>query len=184
MQPDSRPQQSDVGAALWSLQILGGGAVLVSYGWSAAQYPDLLDAMWGGVPSAWRTPYVAWMFVAAAGYLVATARLLGLAGGEAPEPARQRLLAAAYGAILLPSALWMPLTGALLAGPAPGLWPLVVAVLWIVAAGSLALLALAAGLAGPGRSDPIASLGVAALSIQTVLLDAVIWVAVFTPPAS
>ena len=55
------------------LNIFGGTAVLGSYVWGIAGYPELRDAFWGGVPESLRGLYTINMFFAAAGYLGAFA---------------------------------------------------------------------------------------------------------------
>lgn len=172
---------------LIALQLVAGPAVLASYVYSFGRYPALVDDMWGGVPDAIRGVYTAWMFAAATGYLVFTAAFV-----FRTDAASARVLGRGYGMllplyalVLLPSAAWMPLTGAMLEGPAPGLWPLVVAGLWLTLAGSLGLL-VATLLSETGWSRPwrvAAVVGAAAFCVQTVGLDGIVWVWLFTPPA-
>jgi hypothetical protein len=151
---------------LLALQLALGPAVLGSYVYGFAFWPDAVAAMWGGVPESMRDVYTAWMFVAAAGYLVFTPALFVHASG-APR------LLAMFAAVLAGSVLWMPLTKWHLEGAVP--FPLVVLDLWLVAAGSLALLATTRRTALPGAWRIAAPLGAAAFCVQTVLLDAIVW---------
>jgi hypothetical protein len=148
------------------LQIVLGPLVLGSYAYGAANWPDAVAAMWGGVPDAMRGGYTGWMFVAAAGYLVFTPALF-LHAARAPR------LPALYAAVLAGSLLWMPLTKLHLDGVVP--FALVVLDLWLVAAGSLALLATTLRARLPGAWRFAAPLGAAAFCLQTVLLDAIVW---------
>jgi hypothetical protein len=158
-----------------ALQLALGPAVLGSYAYGFAAWPDAVRAMWGGVPDGVRSIYTAWMFVAAGGYLVFTPALFvhGCRDNQAAAGTRPRSLHTMYAAVLAGSALWMPLTKWHLDGALP--FALVVLDLWIVAVGSVALLAatLRAGL--PGAWRIAAPLGAAAFAVQTVLLDAIAW---------
>ncbi len=161
-----------------AIQILLGPAVLASYVYGFAVWPDAVSAMWGGVPDALRGVYTAWMFVAAAGYCAFTPALFLHA-----EPGRARVafglghaeLHAMYVALLVGSILWMPLTKWHQDGSLP--FAFVVIDLWCVAAGSLALLATTLRLTPPlpGAWRIVAPLGAAAFCVQTVLLDALVW---------
>jgi quinol-cytochrome oxidoreductase complex cytochrome b subunit len=92
------------------------------------------------------------------------------------------LYLALYALILLPSALWLPLTFAYLdaesvdAQSAP-LWWAVQGVLFLVAIGSLGLVA-ALVVHPPRRATlwwALAILGAIAFAFQTVVLDALVW---------
>lgn len=173
---------------LVALLLLGGPAVLGSYAWGFAFWPDALGAMWGGVPEALRPAYTAWMFVAAAGFFLYT-HLLVLR----TDPAGARVLGGGYprvtlcyALVLVGSALWMPLTRLLLDHPGAGLWWAVRGVLYAVALGSLGLVAAVATLrpAPPPGQRALALGGAIGFSVQTVLLDALVWPALFPAPAA
>jgi hypothetical protein len=169
------------------LIILGGTAVLGSYVYGFAFWPDALAAMWGGVPDAIRPLYTGWMFVAATGFFVYsslfllrtdpdTARVLG--GGY-------RRITLCYALVLVGSALWMPLTKVLLDAPGGGNWWLVKSALYAVAAGSIGIVVACARIE-PNPSPGLrraALLGALAFSFQTVVLDALIWPALFPLPS-
>ncbi len=125
--------------------LVGGIAVLLSYVLGPLTRPGAAGLLWGGVPEGIRPFYTVGMFLGAGGYFAFTYFLLFRL---APEMARVAgrfgfgLFEAIYVAILLPSALWMPLT--LLAAEQPGqalLW-LVRLDLWTVAVASLGLYGL------------------------------------------
>ncbi len=169
-----------------ALQLVGGPAVLGSYLYGFISIPELVPMMWGGVPEAIRLPYTAWMFAAAAGYLCFSAFFW-----KRIDMGRARLLGGGFGRVnlcyalvLFPSAAWMPLIGAFIYTGDRRYWWLTLAVLWIVAAGSMALtFALAqARPAKPDRLHALALAGAVAFSLQTVLLDAVAWPVLFRLP--
>ena len=87
-----------------------------------------------------------------------------------------------YALILVPSALWMPLTLRMLEQPSAGLWLGICLVLAAVALGSLGLLGALLSLRPrqPRWAYWLAVAGSVTFSIQTVLLDAVVWTAFFT----
>ena len=154
------------------LQLLGGPAVLGSYVYGFAHWPDAVSAMWGGVPQAIRPLYTSWMFVAATGYLVFTALFF-----SRPEPPPRVNLF--YALVLVGSALWMPATRLHLDGALPFAW------VWLdlfgVALGSLGLLTSVAALAPrpPGWLRGLALAGAAGFCVQTVGLDAIVWPLLF-----
>ena len=87
-----------------------------------------------------------------------------------------------YGLILVPSALWLPLTFEMLEAPSAGLWLAIRVTLALVALGSLGMMLAVASAAAP-HSAPgarrIALLGTLFFSLQTAVLDALIWPAYF-----
>jgi len=158
------------------LNALGGLAVLASYVWGLGQ-PAVAAGLWGGVPEGLRPFYTVSMFAAAGGYFPVTHYLL-----VRLDPERTRLGRAGYGLlfvfyllVLLPSALWLPLTAEMLAAPGEGLWWTIRMVLFAVAAGALGILwaAVAASPRQCGRT--LAIVGSLAFCLQTVVLDALVW---------
>jgi hypothetical protein len=169
-------------ARLLALNVVGGVAVLGSYwyGFSTARDPS---ALWGGVPEWLRPAYTVSMLAAAAGYFPPLAFVLvGL------DPDRMRIgrrghatILACYAAILVPSALWMPLTFRMIEVPSAGLWLAIRVVLFAVAAGSLGLLAaiVRATPRPAGAGWVLALAGQVVFCVQTVALDALVWPAYF-----
>jgi len=166
------------------LNVLGGIAVLASYVVGIAMHPDSSGAVWGGVPESLQPLYTASMLLAAAGYFLFTSyaffsldaqsvRVFGRYGFGA--------INVNYAGILVPSALWMPLTFEMLAAPDRIVWLSIRIVLLIVGAASLALLAAVATAVPPGPkgSRSLAILGAVLFSFQTAVLDAVVWPAYF-----
>jgi hypothetical protein len=168
---------------LW-INLLGGVAVLGSYVHGLATHPATRGDVWGGVPEALQPLYTANMFLAAAGYLTFTAFVFWrLDPDAAPETSRVpfRTWSRLYLLILAPSALWMPLTFAYLDSPSPALWWAVCGVLWTVGLASLAMIAalLRVRCAEAPRMRSFAIVGAVAFSLQTAVLDAIVWVAYF-----
>src|SRR5512144_1568173 len=108
---------------LW-LNALGGIAVLGSYVHGLAANPSTSGAVWGDVPEVLRPLYTLNMFLAAAGYFAFSAFVFRL------DPERTRIAGrfgfgafhVLYALILVPSALWLPLTFEMLEAPSTGLW--------------------------------------------------------------
>ncbi len=168
---------------LW-LNVLGGIAVLGSYVHGLASNPLTRGAVWGDVPEALRPFYTINMFLAAAGYFAFSSFIF-----RRLDPARTRIAGGfgfgafhvLYAMILIPSALWLPLTFAMLEAPSPWLWLAIRVTLALVALGSLGLMAAIASAqphSAPGRRR-IALIGALFFCLQTALLDALIWPAYF-----
>ena len=166
------------------MNLLGGTAVLGSYAYGILTNPGAVDALWGGVPASARPFYTIGMFLAATGYFAFTYFILfRLDPGEARFFRRFSFgyINLVYATILLPSALWMPLT--ILAVEQPGLASLwaVRLTLAIVALASLVLLFAILNVKPryPVWAHRMAIAGILAFCLQTVLLDAIIWGTLF-----
>ena len=174
-------------SARWKLLVInlvGGVAVLGSYAYGLLSNPETRGQIWGGVPESLQPLYTVSMLLAAAGYFAFTyfvffrldpeeTRL-----GSARGLGRFNLL---YVLILLPSALWLPLTFEMIEAPSAGLWWSICLVLWVVGGASLALLVAIVKVESPG-ADRVRWIGVAGcllFSVQTALLDALVWPAYF-----
>lgn len=159
--------------------LIGGAAVLGSYAWGVQARPDAGALLWGGVPAMLRPIYTLNMFLAAAGYMFFTYHIFfGLMRLNGPNGGRGAgIFPGLYAAILLPSALWLPLTFLALDQNSPALLWLVRVLLAVVAAASLGV-AWALWRARPHPSTwghRLALAGSFFFCLQTVLLDAVIW---------
>jgi hypothetical protein len=168
---------------LW-LNVISGSAVLGSYAHGLLANPLVRGDLWGGVPHALRPLYTASMLIAAAGYFAFSYFVFFRL-----DPARTRVAGrfgfgvfhALYALILVPSALWLPLTFEMIASPSAGLWLAIRCVLATVGVGSLGLVAAIAS-ARPSESRvarAVALAGAAAFAFQTAALDAVVWPAWF-----
>lgn len=169
---------------LLGLNLLGGGAVLASYAHGLTTHPETRALLWGGVPEALRPLYTASMLAAAAGYFAFSFFVFFRL-----DPARTRvsgrfgfgIFHALYALILLPSALWLPLTFAMLEAPSDARWTAIRVVLALVGLGSLGLVAAIASVRpAPARvARRVALAGALAFSFQTAVLDACVWPAFF-----
>ena len=122
-----------------AINVVGGAAVLGSYVHGLATHPDTRDQLWGSIPPELQAVYGVTMWLAAAGYFFFSYYFL--ARTEVDEVRFGRfgfgLINALYALVMVPSALWMPLTFAYLEDPSPGLWLIVRADLLLVAVGSI-----------------------------------------------
>lgn len=176
MHPDKRTM-------LW-INIIGGVAVLGSYAHGLLTNPETAAGVWGGVPESLKPAYTVSMFSAAAGYLLFTHFLFFRTDPDETRVADRfdlKLFNVLYVIVLLPSALWMPLTFAMLDDPSGGIWFLIRLVLAVVGVGSLGLIAALVGLRPrrPALSYWLAVAGSVAFALQTALLDALVWPAYF-----
>lgn len=173
--------------ALAWINVLGGLAVLGSYAWGFVAHPETVGALWGGVPEGLRPVYTANMFLAAGGYFLFTHFvLLRLAPDSTRVGARfgYGVFPLLYLLVLVPSALWMPLTFLLIEAPSAALWWLVRLDLALVGVGSVGLLAALLSLRAPAsaRGRVAAVAGLIPFIVQTAVLDALVWPAYFPTP--
>ncbi len=168
---------------LW-LNVLGGIAVLGSYVYGFASNPLTGGSVWGGVPEWMRPLYTINMFLAAGGYFAFSSFVF-----RRLDPEHTRIVGGfgfgafhvLYALILVPSALWLPLTFQMLAAPSPTLWLAIRVTLALVGLGSLGLMAAVASAVprnAPGARRT-ALVGATFFSLQTAVLDALIWPAYF-----
>jgi hypothetical protein len=169
-------------ALIW-INLLGGTAVLASYAWNLLAHPEAGDDFWGGVPEAMKSVYVLTMLLAATGYFAFTRFIFRLRPAQVKIADRfdYRSFQLIYALILVPSALWMPLTFAMIQDPSAGLWFAIRATLAVVGVGSLMLLTALLWLqpSTPKLSYRLAVFGSIAFAFQTAVLDALVWPAYF-----
>jgi len=166
------------------INIFGGIAVLGSYLQGILTHPRAAETLWGGVPQSIRPFYTAGMFLAAAGYFAFTYFILFRLDSKQARIYHGfgfGVFNTLYTAILFPSALWMPLTFLAVEQSSLGLQWIVRFVLAIVGLASLVLLfsLLKVEPRKPLWAHRLAIVGSVAFCIQTVLLDAIVWVAYF-----
>jgi hypothetical protein len=171
---------------LWLIiiNVLGGVSVIGSYVLGILTHDDAGTVLWGNVPPSMQSLSTAWMPVAVLGFFAFTGYLLFvLAVDEARVGKRldYRVFHWIYLGILAPSALWMPLTFAMIEQPSSGLWWAISLVLIFVGLASLALIAALLALKGPrkGWTYWLAVIGAIGFSVQTVVMDAILWVIYF-----
>jgi len=169
---------------LW-INLLGGTAVLGSYAFGLLSHPGEGAALWGGVPVELRSVYATGMLLAAAGYLAFTYFLL-----VRLEPVDARIKRRAafpvfnwlYAGILVPSALWMPLTWMMIDQPSGALW---FGIRLSLATVGLAALGMVMALSFVHPKDPrwahrLALIGSVAVALHTGILDALVWPVLFS----
>jgi hypothetical protein len=168
------------------INLFGGLAVLGSYAYCLTAYSAQAGDFWGGVPDGLRPLYTVNMGLAAAGYFAFTYFLLYRLKPAADHAGRFGFgtFNALYAMILVPSALWMPLTFAMLESPSDGLWWAIRLTLAAVGIGSLGLLAglVAVRPRPPSLAHKLAVAGSVAFCSQTAILDALVWPAYFPAP--
>ena len=162
------------------INIIGGILVIGSYYLSARARPDRVKEAWGNVPESIKPMYIVSMLTAAAGYFAFSYFIifrLDPAEVAAVNSFSYPMFILAYALILFPSAMWMPLTFAMLEKPSRLLWWAIRVTLFTVGIGSLGLLALLLIL---NHDEPtwllwLAVAGAILFSIQTAFLDALLW---------
>jgi hypothetical protein len=164
--------------------LLGGAAVLASYTYILGLDPATQAGLWGGVPPAVLPAYVGSMVLAAGGYFAFTFYLVCRVEAEEVSIAGRldfSLFPVLYLLILIPSALWLPLTEAMIREPSGTLWLAIRLTLAVVGLGSVGLLLALLGLRPrwPEVSYWLAVAGALAFSFQTALLDLFVWTALF-----
>jgi hypothetical protein len=169
---------------LAAIVLLGGTAVLSSYVYSLTIDPATRAGLWGGVPPALLPGYTVSMALAAAGYFAFTYFLFFHVDPDRARIAgrfRYSLFHGLYVLILGPSALWLPLTAAMVQQPSSALWLGVRLVLALVGLGSAALLLALLSLRPrqPLVAYWLAIAGGVAFFIQTAVLDLFAWTAFF-----
>jgi hypothetical protein len=169
---------------LTALVVVGGAAVLGSYAYGLLASGADSGALWGGVPQAWLPAYQGNMLLATVGFFAYTYFLLLRVDPEAVRIGNRfgfGLFYVLYAGILIPSALWTPLTMAMLRQPADLLWWAIRAVLAVAGLSSLALtVALLAMVPREPRSAYwLAAAGSVPFTLQTLVLDALLWPAFF-----
>jgi hypothetical protein len=166
--------------ALGGMNIAGGILVIGSYVQGIRSNPANSNALWGGVPKTIKPLYTVSMLLAAAGYFAFSYYVFFRIDPDAAEIGGIfdfKLFLILYGLILFPSAMWMPLTFAMLKKPSRALWWAIRITLFVVGLGSLGLLLALLGLE-PVESPPLRWLAVAGsvfFCVQTALLDALVW---------
>jgi hypothetical protein len=167
------------------LNLIAGTAVLASYAWGATAWPaETVTRLWGDVPEAVRPWYSSWMFVAATGYLVYAGFLFFRVDADRARVAGRYgfgLFNALLVLILVPSAVWMPLTLHHIEHPSSLSWLAIVVGLWTTGLASLAMIGALAALEprepqGWARASLV---GAMAFAGQTFVLDSCVWPLLF-----
>jgi hypothetical protein len=166
--------------------IVGGISVVGSYIHGFRTHPNSVNSLWGVTPKILRLINLPFMILAAIGFITFSYFVLFHLNPEEVQIANSvgfYLFHIVFALILIPSALWMPLTFAMIARPKISLWVGIRLVLAIVGISSLALLLALLNLNtnGFGLLYWFAVSGAVAFSIQTVLFDTFLWPIFFLP---
>lgn len=167
-----------------AINLIGGIAVLASYGYGLSAHPETRSLVWGGVPDWMRPFYVASMVAATIGYFPLTSYLWLAVDPERVHVAGRYgygAVSIAYAVILVGSASWMPLTFRMIDEPQRLLWLTICLVLAAVGLAAVAVLALVTSIEPTERGwwHRFACLGALAFCAQTLVLDATIWPAYY-----
>ncbi len=165
------------------INIIGGAAVIGSYIFGLNVQSGGASVLWGGVPANIRPVYTVSMILSALGYFAFLYYILFRLNPSEVTIANTfgfSLFFAIFILILLPSALWMPLTNFYVNTPSTGTWVIVRIILALVGIGSIALVwALLYLQAREGVAYWLAVAGSGYFAFHTAILDAVIWAALF-----
>ena len=166
------------------INIIGGAAVIGSYIYGIKTQAGGASVLWGGVPESIRPVYGVSMILAALGYFAfmyylffrLTPSEVNIAG-----VLNFSLFHAIFLVILIPSALWMPLTNAYLSNPSIGIWIWIRIILILVGLASIALIwaLLSLHTKTPSISYWLAVTGSGYFAFHTAILDAIVWAALF-----
>ena len=162
------------------INIIGGVAVLGSYALGILTHPNASQMLWGEVPESIRPYYTANMLLAAIGYFAFIYFILFRLNPVKTRVAGRfgfGLFTALFAWILIPSALWMPLTFLAVERSSLALVWAVRIVLWLVGLASLALFyaILKVEPRQPLWAQRVALVGSTTFCIQTAFLDAIVW---------
>lgn len=169
--------------AVLLINVVGGIAVIVSYilGLRGASGTETL---WGGVPEVMRPIYTASMVLSAIGYFAILNLLLLRMNPENVTVGSRFAYSIFYpifALILIPSAIWMPLTNVYVDSPGTGAWVGIRVVLFLVGLASVAL-TWALFTIRPGNRGKVyraAVVGSCYFAFHTFVLDAILWAALF-----
>jgi hypothetical protein len=169
---------------LLAIMAVGGAAVIGSYIQGFAAHPGGAETLWGGVTGGLRILNYVTMLLAALGFFAFSYWLffsLDSSGVQIAGRFGYWMFDVIFVVILVASALWMPLSFAYLANPSTIGWVGVRLVLTLAGIGALAL--LWAILTITPRETNLAYWfavgGAAAFCLQTAVMDAIIWPALF-----
>jgi hypothetical protein len=165
------------------LNAIGGAAVIGSYVFGLQQGQGA-SALWGGVPDGMRTVYTISMLLSALSFFLFIFFILFRLHPDKIRIGNWTgfgLFYAIFSLILIPSAIWMPLTNAYIAHPSTIAWILIRLVLILVGLGSIALVWALFRLQPvvPGLSRTLAIIGASYFAFHTAILDAIVWAALF-----
>jgi hypothetical protein len=163
-----------------AINVLGGVAVLGSYAHGLITHPETRNLLWGDMPEALKDVYGVTMWLATAGYLVFMHYVLFRIDPPGVRVGKQLgfgVINACCAAVVVASALWMPLTFSYLADPSTALWVLIRVDLIVVGIGAVGLIVVLFNLS-PRPTGWVGSATIVALllfALQTAFLDPFVW---------
>lgn len=163
--------------SLFLIHVIGGVSVLSSYAlWLFALDADG-GALWGGVPPSLQPVYTVNMFLAAGGYFAFSYLIFFKWPDEPVAGFDVSIFPLIFVSILFPSTFWLPLTEAYIRVPSLAMWIAIRLTLFLVGGGSAALFALILRVPSAGRvwAKRAALVGVFFFTLQTLILDGIIW---------
>jgi len=166
------------------INVVVGMAVIGSYIFGLSTQPAGADALWGGISTSIRPVYLVSMILSALGYFAFLYFILFRIIPEQVQIANRfgfSLFYIIFLGILVPSAIWMPLTYAMVANPSTGIWIGIRAVLILVGVSSIALVWALLSLQTKKPELPywLAVAGSAYFAFHTAVLDMILWPALF-----
>jgi hypothetical protein len=167
--------------------IIGGLAVIGSYVFGFITQPGSENALWGGVPDWLRPFYTISMVISVLGYFAFVTFILFRIDPAQVQIAGRfdfRLFYIIFLGILIPSALWMPLTQMMTQNSGKILWIGIRLVLVLVGLSSCALVwaLFTLGTREPHLHYWLAVAGSAYFAFHTAVLDMILWPALFKVP--
>ena len=166
------------------INVVGGAAVIGSYALGLVANPGSGGALWGETSESIRLVYSISMIPAALGYFAFIYYILFRLSPLEVTIANSLGYSTFYWifiGILVPSALWMPLTFAMIANPSAGMWFGVRSVLVLVGLSSFALLwaLLSLNVKEPEIPYWLAVAGSSYFAFHTGILDMLLWPVLF-----
>ncbi len=164
----------------YTINILGGISVLFSYAHGLITHVELRDYLWGGITEFIRPFYTINMFLATAGYFFFTSYVINKMFRTKHHQFKKIhfvIINILYAGIIIPSALWMPMTFQVLTYSSDLLWIGIRIILLIVGLSSSGLM-LFFFFSRIRTNDWHYFAGVMGLIpfwIQTMILDALVW---------
>lgn len=169
---------------LW-INLLGGSAVIGSYAWGILTHPGTGNLLLGNIPSTAIPAYIVSMIFGALGYLFFTSYFIFFfkpSEMTIQTKAGFRGIHTLYLLILIPSALWMPLTYAMVSSPSSFLWISIRFSLMLVGLGGLGMVSTFLVIRPRSRLLLAAVISCIFFCFQTAFLDAFIWPSYFVLP--
>ena len=166
------------------INVIGGIAVIGSYIFGLNAQSGGANILWGGVPTGIRPVYGVSMIISALGYFAFLYFIFFKLTPDEVMIANRFgfwLFYAIFLLILIPSALWMPMTNLYVGNPGTGLWITVRTILIVVGLASAALVWVLLTLQTRTPAVPywLAVAGSAYFTFHTLILDGIIWAALF-----